>query len=483
MQQRRGVALSKKSFFSSVTILGILMFLSGVLTRVLPSGSYERILEDGREKIVPGSFSVLERPEYPLYRWITAPLEVLFGEDQVTILVIILFLLLIGASFRVLDESGLLRYIMETLVAKYEKRKYVLMGLLILFFMSFGSFFGIFEELIVLVPMAVTLSYSFGWDSLVGLGISAMASGFGFAAAILNPFTLGVSQKIAGLPAFSGSLYRILIFITIYFVLYGYLYLYAKRIEKNPSFSMVYEEDRALKERFTHFEEPISTRKENLGKVVKIYGYFILSMVMVIALGFFIPVLSAAALPLVAVIFLVASVTAGILSEYKPFQGILKDLGKGFTAMLPAVLLILMAMSIKHIMTEGMVMDSVLYYASERLSGLSPNMAVLGLYLLILMLDFFIGSGSAKAFLVMPILLPLTDLLQVTRQTAVQAFLFGDGFSNLLFPTNPTLMIALGLTVVSYPKWIRWSIKIQGIVFIVTLMFLFLANSFQYGPF
>ena len=176
MQQRRGVALSKKSFFSSVTILGILMFLSGVLTRVLPSGSYERILEDGREKIVPGSFSVLERPEYPLYRWITAPLEVLFGEDQVTILVIILFLLLIGASFRVLDESGLLRYIMETLVAKYEKRKYVLMGLLIFFFMSFGSFFGIFEELIVLVPMAVTLSYSFGWDSLVGLGISAMAS-------------------------------------------------------------------------------------------------------------------------------------------------------------------------------------------------------------------------------------------------------------------------------------------------------------------
>lgn len=483
MQQRRGVALSKKSFFSSVTILGILMFLSGVLTRVLPSGSYERILEDGREKIVPGSFSVLERPEYPLYRWITAPLEVLFGEDQVTILVIILFLLLIGASFRVLDESGLLRYIMETLVAKYEKRKYVLMGLLIFFFMSFGSFFGIFEELIVLVPMAVTLSYSFGWDSLVGLGISAMASGFGFAAAILNPFTLGVSQKIAGLPAFSGSLYRILIFITIYFVLYGYLYLYAKRIEKNPSFSMVYEEDRALKERFTHFEEPISTKKENLGKVVKIYGYFILSMVMVIALGFFIPVLSAAALPLVAVIFLVASVTAGILSEYKPFQGILKDLGKGFTAMLPAVLLILMAMSIKHIMTEGMVMDSVLYYASERLSGLSPNMAVLGLYLLILMLDFFIGSGSAKAFLVMPILLPLTDLLQVTRQTAVQAFLFGDGFSNLLFPTNPTLMIALGLTVASYPKWIRWSIKIQGIVFIVTLMFLFLANSFQYGPF
>lgn len=483
MEQKRGVSLSKKSFFSSVSILGILMVLSGILTRILPAGSYERILEEGREKILPGSFKLLERPDYPVYRWITAPFEVLFSEDQVTIIVIILFLLLIGASFRVLDESGLLRYIMESMVEKYEKRKYVLMGLMILFFMSFGALFGIFEELIVLVPMAVTLSYSFGWDSLVGLGISAMASGMGFAAAILNPFTLGVAQKIAGLPAFSGSFYRILIFAIIYGILYGYLYFYARRIEKNPSYSMVYEEDRVLKERFSHFEEPTAEQKKDFGKVVKVYGYFMLSMVLIIILGFFIPALSSAALPLVAVIFLVASITAGILSEYKPVNGMLMDLWKGFSSMLPAVLLILMAMSIKHIMTNGMVMDSVLHYASGKLSGLSPNMAVFGLYILILMLDFFIGSGSAKAFLVMPILLPLTDLLNVTRQTAVQAFLYGDGFSNLLFPTNPTLMIALGLTVVSYPKWIRWSIKIQGIIFTVTLLSLFLANAFQYGPF
>lgn len=483
MQQRKGVALSMKSFFSSVSILGILMILSGLLTKVLPSGAYDRVLEEGRSRIVPGSFTLIRRPDYPVYRWFTAPVEVLFGEDQATILVIILFLLLIGASFRVLDESGILRYIMEALVARFEKKKYLLLGLLIFFFMAFGSFFGIFEELIVLVPMTVTLAYSFGWDSLVGLGMSAMASGFGFAAAVLNPFTLGVSQKLAGLPAYSGSLYRILIFLVIYGILFGYLYLYAKRIERNPSYSMVYEEDRVLKERFSHYEEPISMRNEKLAKVVRMYGYFMGAMIGVIALGFFIPVLSQAALPLVAVIFLVASISAGILSEYQPLQGLLKDLARGFISMLPAVILILMAMSIKHIMTQGQVMDSILYYASGRLEGLSPNMAVLGLYLLILVLDFFIGSGSAKAFLVMPIVLPLTDLLSVTRQTAVLSFLFGDGFSNLLFPTNPTLMIALGLTVVSYPKWIRWSLKIQALIFVVTLMFLFLANAFQYGPF
>jgi len=185
----------------------------------------------------------------------------------------------------------------------------------------------------------------------------------------------------------------------------------------------------------------------------------------------------------VAVIFLVAGILSGVLSGYGDLGRLMKDLMKGFLSMVPAVVLILMAMSIKHIMTSGMVMDSILYYASGYIQGLSPNLAVLGLYVLILGLDFFIGSGSAKAFLTMPILIPLTDMVGITRQTAVLAFCFGDGFSNLLFPTNPTLMIALGLTVVSYPKWIRWSMKIQALVFLVTLGFLFLANSFGYGPY
>lgn len=483
MNEKSGITISKKSFLSSVTILGILMVLSGLLTRIIPSGAYERIFTEGRESVVPGSFRFMDNVDYPFYRWFTAPVEVLFGSDALTIIVIILFILLIGSSFRVLDKSGILRYIMASIVKRFEKRKYILMGILILFFMLFGSLFGIFEELIVLVPMAVTLSYSLGWDSLVGLGISAMASGFGFSAAIFNPFTLGVAQTLADLPPYSGMAYRVLIFITIYLALYGFLYLYARRIEKKPSLSPVYQEDRAAKRRFSLDEEVRDSDHEKMDKAVKIYTIFMGLMVFVILLGFFIPVLSQITLPLVAIIFLIAGVVGGILSEYGNFKEILWDLARGFLSMLPAALLILMAMSIKHIMTEGKVMDSILYYASGYIEGLSPNLAVLGLYVLILVLDFFIGSGSAKAFLVMPIILPLTDMVDVTRQTAILAFCFGDGFSNLMFPTNPTLMIALGLTVVSYPKWIRWSIKIQVVVFLITLGFLFLANSFGYGPF
>ena len=483
MEEKAGVRISRKSFVSSLTILAVLMVLAGLLTRILPTGFYERILTDGRESVVPGSFRFTDQVDYPFYRIFTAPVEVLFGEDALTIIVIILFILFIGASFTVLDKSGILRYIMESIVKRFERRKYLLMGILILFFMLFGALFGIFEELIVLVPMAVTLSYSFGWDSLVGLGISAMASGFGFAAAIFNPFTLGVAQTLADLPPYSGTLYRIFIFVVIYLILYGFLYFYGRRIEKKPSLSPVYQEDRAVKKRYRFDVESPLPAEGTMKKAVKVYLAFMILMVLTILSGFFIPVLSAMTLPLVAVIFLVAGILSGVLSGYGDLGRLMKDLMKGFLSMLPAVVLILMAMSIKHIMTSGMVMDSILYYASGYIQGLSPNLAVLGLYVLILGLDFFIGSGSAKAFLTMPILIPLTDMVGITRQTAVLAFCFGDGFSNLLFPTNPTLMIALGLTVVSYPKWIRWSMKIQALVFLVTLGFLFLANSFGYGPY
>jgi uncharacterized ion transporter superfamily protein YfcC len=171
-----------------------------------------------------------------------------------------------------------------------------------------------------------------------------------------------------------------------------------------------------------------------------------------------------------------------VVSGYKTTE-LIKDILKGLLTMLPAVVLILMAMSIKHIMMSASTMDTILYRASGVIGGLSPNLAVVFLYLLILFMDFFIGSGSAKAFLIMPIVIPLTDMIGITRQTAVLAFCFGDGFSNLLFPTNPTLMIALGLTVVSYPKWIKWSIKIQLVIFVITTAMLFAANRFGFGPF
>ena len=128
-------------------------------------------------------------------------------------------------------------------------------------------------------------------------------------------------------------------------------------------------------------------------------------------------------------------------------------------------------------------MDTILHGASGVFGQTSPFVAVLAVYLLALLIEFFIASGSAKAFLVMPILFPLADLVGLTRQTTVTAYCFGDGFSNLAYPTNPVLLICLGLTVVSYGRWMRWTARLWAMVALITVAFLGLAVAIGFGPF
>lgn len=480
-KEKSGIQISKKSFLSSVLILLVLMIVAGMLTMILPAGVYDRIIVEGRETINPNSFEFIENVNYPVYRWFTAPIEVLWSQDSLTVIVIILFILFIGGTFTILEKSGIVKYAMDGIVKKFSSNKYLLISVLTLFFMAFGSIFGIFEELIALVPICVTLSYSFGWDSLVGLGISALASGFGFAAAIFNPFTVGVAQELAGLPPFSGFMYRLFIFVIIYGLLLIFLVKYARKIERNPELSLVYAEDELQKQKYNQnikndIENP------NLPRAARIFTGFLIFILIFIISGFFIEFLSAITLPVVAILFLIGGLLSGYVSKYSNGT-LLKDWLQGLLGIAPSVILILMAMSVKVIITNGKIMDTILYYAFNSISGLSPYVAGLFIYLLVLVLEFFIGSASAKAFLVIPIITPITDMIGITRQAAVQAFCFGDGFSNMLFPTNAALMIALGLTTVSYFKWFKWVIKLQLMAFLISLFLLFVAIGFGYGPF
>ncbi len=247
MEEKFGAQISKKAFIQSVIILLVIML---VLTRVVPAGTYERITDAGRELIKPDSFQHTPKPHYPIWRWFTAPVEVLWGPDSLLIIVICLFILMVGGAFAVLDKSGILKAGLGRIVARFGGRKYTLLLLISFFFMALGAFFGIFEEVVPLVPLVLSLSYYLGWDALVGLGMSILATNLGFSAAITNPFTIGVAQELAGLPLFSGSWFRIPIFIAIYAAFAIFLTRYAKKIERNPEASLVYDETRVNKEKF-----------------------------------------------------------------------------------------------------------------------------------------------------------------------------------------------------------------------------------------
>ena len=482
MEQKAGAQISQRAFIQSLVILFVLMMIAGILTLVIPAGQYTRIEVDGRETIDPDSFQFVEKPVYPVWRWFLAPFEVLGSSSGPTVIVIIVVLFLAGGAFAVLDKTGTLRAFIGRIVRRFRDRKYTLLWIVSLAFMFLGATLGTFEEVVLLVPVMIALSYSLGWDALVGLGMSILATNMGFSAAISNPYTLGVAQQLAGLPLFSGAWFRIFIFIVIYLLFMWFLSTYARKIDRDPRASLVHGEDTAERAKYKSMDAAFAQEDSKQNRAMNFFGLFLIVILLTMLAVPFVPAISDYALPIVGILFLVGGLGAGFLSgagSRTVWQGLVEGLG----GLAPSVPLILMAASIRFIIDSGGVTDTILHAAAEPFTQLGTFPAAIVVYLLALGIEFFIASGSAKAFLMMPIVLPLADLIGVTRQTAVLAYIFGDGFSNLAYPTNPVLLISLGLTVVSYPKWIRWTARLWLWVILATLIFLGIAVAIRFGPF
>ena len=350
----------------------------------------------------------------PFWKWILSPILVLFGEDNGSLIAIIALLVVLGGLFNTLDKFGVLRLLLDKITSRFGKQRKLLLAVIPLFFMALGSAAGSFEECVPLVPVVVALAVRLGWDAMTGLGMSVLAVGCGFAAGVCNPFTIGVAQELAGLPMFSGMWLRAVSFVCIYLALLCFLFRYAKKVEKPMSSEM--------------FENEGS--KKGLNDIAYSSG----SRLWKIILTF-------------------------------------KD---GVVSVLPGVLLILMANSIRFTMMEGNILDPILQGAIELADGLPRWSVILFIYGMVLGLNFFIPSGSAKAFLLMPLIVPLAQAFDISAQLCVMAFAFGDGFSNVFYPTNPVLLISLGLANTSYGDWAKWSGKFQLLnIFLTSALLLF----------
>jgi uncharacterized ion transporter superfamily protein YfcC len=482
MEQKAGAQISQRAFIQSLVILLVLMMVAGILTLVVPAGEYARIEVEGRITIDPASFRFVENPNYPFWRWFIAPLEVLGSESGLIIVVLIVVLFFAGGAFAVMDKTGTLRAFIGRIVRRFSGRKYTLLWMVSLAFMFLGATLGTFEEVVLLVPVMIALSYSLGWDALVGLGLSILATNMGFSAAISNPYTLGVAQGLAGLPLFSGAWFRVIIFIVIYVIFTWFLSAYARKIDRDPRASLVHGEDLAEREKYKNIDASLMQEDSKQNRAMNFFGIFLIFIFLTMLAGPFVPAISDYALPIVGILFLVGGLGAGFLSGAGS-KTVWQGLKEGTIGLLPSIPLILMAASIRYIIDSGGVTDTILHAAAKPFTQLGAFPAALVIYVLALGIEFFIASGSAKAFLMMPIVLPLADLIGVSRQTAVLAYIFGDGFSNLAYPTNPVLLISLGLTVVSYPKWLRWTAKLWLWVVLATVAFLGIAVAINLGPF
>ena len=452
-KEKKGINISTKSFLTAIVVLFLLMVLTYGLTFVIPGGEYARILDETGNSVLDSNAGFrFTESGIPFWKWILSPILVLGAEGNGALIAIIAFLLIIGGIFNSLDKCGLMKYMLDRITDRFGQNKYRLMAVVVLFFMSMGSFIGSFEECVPLVPIVVALSIRLGWDALVGLGMSLLAAGCGFAAGICNPFTVGVAQELAGLAMFSGIWMRVASFILIYILLMLFLIFYSRKIEKTENVKTECSAFQAVKEK---------------DKGVLCFAGILGCGIVLVLSSVFIPFLQDLTMIIVAVMFLAAGVTACLASGMGKRQ-FLSGFFSGLVSIFPAVFMILMANSIKYTMVEANILDTILYYAVETARGLPGWMVVLFLYFVALVLNFFISSGSAKAFLLIPLIVPMAQLFGISPQLCILAYVFGDGFSNVFYPTNPVLLISLGVADVDYGKWFRWSGVFQAANLLLT---------------
>ncbi|MDD3712994.1 MAG: AbgT family transporter, partial [Candidatus Izemoplasmatales bacterium] len=419
------------------------------------------------------------RDNLKIWEFFYAPIGLLLSGDGLNVIMISLFLFILGGFFTVMDKSKGVIVIIKKLVDKYSHNKHLLIRIITLFFMLFGAFFGIFEESVALLPIMIILALSMGYDTLMAMGLTVLAAGFGFASAITNPFSVGIASEIAGINILSGVLFRVGVFVIMYFLVSTFLVNYAKKLEKNPKLSLTYTEDQEKRQNInTDFTEKV----DNEQKIFKTYIIIFLVLLTLIILASLMQLIFELEIPtivLMIVVFLFGGLLAGFIINGDMIKT-LKVFWKGMLAVMPAAILIIFAGSVKYIMTSGEIMDTILYYFESILGDKPAIIGVLGIYLIILVIQFFIGSASAKAVLIMPILVPLVSLIGVSTNIAILAFIFGDGYTNVIFPTNGVLLIALSIASVSYQKWFKWTVKLQVLTFILTIILLVIAYAIGY---
>ncbi len=446
-------------------MLAVLVFC-GTLSCFIPQGAFQK---DADGQIIPGTYEAGAIEGIAVWRVLTAPIRVFASEDALTIIMISVFLLVMSGVFNLLDKTGGIKTFISHIMGRLRDRGSPVVCLTVLIFMLFGSLFGMFEELVTLLPLIIVFMLSIKLDTMVGLGACLMAACFGFSTAITNPFSVGTAAQLAGIHVSSGVWLRIVFFVIVYVVLCGFLLGYLKKIERNPECSPTYDVDREKRKNLSRQTE---NEAENQQRIFRVYAaFFYIQGALLIAIAC-IREVSGLAIPILAASFLVSGLIAGQI-VCRDFRRVLSYFFRGVVAMLPAVVMIALASSVKLVMVESNILDTVMHTALKMLTGKNPFVTILLIYGLILFLQLFIGSASAKIFLVMPIVLPITNALGISPTLVILTYCMADGFTDVILPTNPVLLIGLSMANVSYWTWLKWTWKLQLLLLAISVGVLF----------
>lgn len=466
-----GNVKKKKRFTmpSALVLLVLIIIVSAIATYFVPAGVFDRIVDsEGREVVDPASFHYVEQNPVGFFELF---LSIPAGMQQSGS--IIFFMLIIGGAFRIMQKTGAVDIGMGTMVKKMAGKETLIIPVVMFIFSLGGAFLANAEEVLAFIPLMVAICVAMGFDSITGTAMLLLGAGAGFSSGITNAFTVGVAQGIAGLPLFSGIELRFAVYAVLTSVTIVYVYLYAKKIKKNPKLSSMYEEDRNISLNVDLDNLPEFTTRHKL--VLLSFVASVVAIVFgVIKFGFYIDELSG--------VFLILSLVAGIVGGLKA-EEIADEFVKGAGDLLYAGIIIGFSRATTVVLTNANIMDTIINAMAGTLSGLPSVISAVGMFVVQSLFNILVPSGSGSAAVTMPIMAPLGDMIGVTRQTAVLAYQFGDAFMNVLSPTTGFFMAALAMHKISWNKWVKWFLPLFVIWCLVAIVFLIIAVQIGYGPF
>jgi len=438
-------------------LIFMLIILTAILTYLLPGGEYQFIESSGRKIIDPDSFKPIASHPQGLMAIFQAPIKGFIEAAQ-----IIGFVLLVGGAFSVLQKTETIDVAIQVLARAHEHstliRKSIIPVFMIIFSLA-GAVFGMSEEVIPFVLLFIPLALALGYDTVTGVAIPFVGAAAGFAAAFINPFTLGVAQGIAQLPPLSGFSYRFFCWSITTAAAILFVQRYALKIKSQPQKSITYQQDQQRKKKL-HLE--LVNKSLTLDVRHKtILIIFTLSMALLVA-GVMI---NQWYINEIAALFVATGILVGMVGRLSVDE-ITNGFIKGARDLVGTAFVIALARGILVIAQDGKIIGTILHGLASTIKGVHPIIASQLMFFVQTLINFFIPSGSGQAALTIPIMAPLSDLLGVSRQTAVLAFQFGDGFSNLVIPTSAVTMGILSLAGIPYDKWIKWILPLE-IIFIV----------------
>ena len=440
----------KRNIPETYSLIIIIILILGVASLVIPSGLYERVYDEKTEmtSILPNSYRQIEK-EYlnPFDIAMSIPKGLLQASD------IIIFVLVTGGTFGVVNATGLIEKVSKKSISRYYNKPYLLIALVMIFFSFAGATLGTAEEALPLFPLIISLFVSLGFNSLVGTGVILLGAGAGFVAGVFNPFTVGIAHLISELPLFSGLTWRLVAYILFTTTAIVYMIYYAK---KHRTISP---------ERMSIQSESFKTREWLL--LMTILLFYVLLVLGVTMWGF--------SLPEMITCFGLLAVVTGFLQGFSASK-IVQHFITGASSVLYGALIIGLARGIYALLESAMIIDTMIYSLTNVLAQLTPKLNALGMFISHSIINLFVTSGSGQAALTMPIMSHVADLTDVPRQTAVLAYQFGDGFSNIISPTSGYFMAALAIGRVSYKKWLKWMLPlfiiwcIEGCIILILSM-------------